>query len=200
MAARSSSDLTPANTSSEGERDFVAHPDFSGTPQLISEWTGRDDFPRCALGVLVDIRGFTGVVIEIMGRSFRVQSEDGVRQRFNGDRLKALFAPRDRTKPKNLTPRAMPKPTPKAPPRHLVAEVPVRVFVAEPDFAQPVEAIGVYAAQSDFPKCAYGKHVEIPGFTGVVVEIVKDSVRVQSEAGSIRRFNGAALKRLYWQA
>ncbi|MBL6764829.1 MAG: hypothetical protein ISQ14_07730 [Verrucomicrobiae bacterium] len=172
------------------DEDVVIHPDFSGKPRLISELTGQPDFPRCALGVFVDIRGFTGVVVEIFGQSFRVVSEDGVKQRFNGNRLRSLLSPRDRAKPKAIAPRAQPRKVEKELP-------PARVHVEEPDFEQPVQAIGVYARQADFPKCAYGCHVEIPGFTGVVVEIVKDSVRVQSKAGSIRRFNGAALKRLY---
>jgi hypothetical protein len=171
---------------------IIANPDFSGPAAPISEWVARPDFPRCALGAFVSIHGFTGVVVEIMGASFRVVSEEGVKQRFNGDRLRSLFAPRDRTKPKAAARRA---PSVKPPPA--AEEVPVRNHITDPDFTAPVRPIVDYANQPDFPACAFGKHIELPDYTGVVVEIVNDSLRVQAAGGGIRRFNGAVLKKLF---
>jgi hypothetical protein len=190
MASPATSDPDQEPTSSAPEQKIIANPDFSGAPESIADWTGRPDFPRCALGAYVNIKGFEGVVVEIIGQSLRIQSAEGVKQRFNGDRLKTLFAPRDRTKPK-------PPPTLATRKTPAADEAPAREHIEEPDFTAPIRAIRVYASQRDFPKCAYGKHVDIPGYTGVVVEIVKDSLRVQAATGGIRRFNCGVLKKLY---
>jgi hypothetical protein len=80
------------------------------------------------------------------------------------------------------------RPTPAAPPR---------IYIADPDFTAPVRLINDYAGRPDFPKCAYGKHVDILGYTGVVVEIVQGSLKIQSAAGAIRSYNGEVLKKLY---
>ena len=179
----------------DSDEDIITNPDFSGDPESIADWTQRQDFPRCALGAHVNIRGFEGVVVQIIGRSLKIVSKDGVKQRFNGDRLKTLFAPRDLNPPKPQ-PRLMPKKKPAPEPE----PEPERVYIAKPDFTAPVRAIRVYASQPDFPQCAYGKHVEIPGYAGVVIEIVKDSLKIQAESGGVRRFNGRVLKKLYGSA
>lgn len=84
-------------------RKAITEPDFSGTPQPIGQWTELADFPQCALGAHVSIHGFTGVLVEIINQSIKVQSPDGKSQRFNAYRLKTLFAPPDRTKPEAQT-------------------------------------------------------------------------------------------------
>ncbi len=182
----------------------ITEPDFSGEPVPIGQWTERENFPQCALGAYVSIHGFAGVIVEIISQSIRVMAPDGKSQRFNAYRLKTLFAPPDRSRPSSPPPSESPKPV--AAPRPAATEdaedeaepvVPERVFIAKPDFTQPVRAIRTFASQPDFPKCAYGKHVEIPGYAGVVVEIVKGSLKVRSEQGTTRSFNADALKRLY---
>ena len=179
-------------------RKVITQPDFSGTPQPIGQWTERADFPQCTLGHHVSIHGFAGVVVEIVNQSIRVRSADGVSQRFNAYRLKTLFAPPDRTKPE---PQALsmerPRPVAQPEPAQDEPEPPARVYIAEPDFTAPIRAIRTYANQHDFPQCVYGKHVDIPGYSGVVVEIVKGSLRVQSQTGTIRSYNAEALKKLY---
>jgi len=181
----------------------ITDPDFSGTPQPIGQWTERADFPQCVLGVHVSIHGFAGVVVEIINQSLKVRSPDGVTQRFNAYRLKTLFAPPDRTKPAPQT-LSMERPKPVAEPRPARDEpeppAPVRRHVTNPDFEQPVRTIRTFATQPEFPECAYGKHVDIPGYAGVVVEIVKGSLRVQSPTGTIRSYNAEALKKLYGRA
>lgn len=176
----------------------VTEPDFSGTPQPIGLWTERADFPQCALGVHVSIHGFAGVVVEIVNQSLKVRSQDGITQRFNAYRLKTLFAPPDRTKPVSQ-PLSMerPRPVPEPRPARDEPEPLTRVHITNPDFTLPVRAIRTFASQPDFPQCAYGKHVDIPGYAGVVVEIVKGSLKVQSPTGTIRSYNGEALKKLY---
>ena len=184
-------------------RKVITEPDYSGTPVPIGQWTERADFPQGALGAYVSIHGFAGVVVEIINQSIKVVAPDGKAQRFNAYRLKTLFAPPDRTKPE---PQALtmerPKPVPQLRPADDEPEPapPARVHITEPDFTQPVRTIRTYASQADFPQCAYGKHVEIPGYAGVVVEIVKGSLKVQSPTGTIRSYNAAALKTLYGRA
>ncbi|MBL9172377.1 MAG: hypothetical protein JNL10_02480 [Verrucomicrobiales bacterium] len=175
----------------------ISNPDFSGKPQPISSMTGRADWPRCALGVHVDIHGFEGVVIQINNQSIRVRSSDRITQQFNAHRLKALFAPPDRSTPV----RSIQVPGPDVPaaepaPQSEPAE-PVRQFIENPDFTTPVRAIRTYATRADFPQCAYGQHVEIPGYAGVVVEIVKGSLKVRSQEGRTRSFSAVALRKLY---
>ena len=190
----------PESTPATPPSKVVSQPDFSGTPQPIGQWTERPDFPRCALGAHVSIHGFAGVVVEIINQSIKVMSAQGITQRFNAHRLKTLFAPPDRTKP-SLEVLSMERPQPvaerKPEPEESEPTPPARVFIANPDFSTPVQAIRAYASQPDFPQCAYGKHVDIPGYTGVVVEIVKGSLKVRSESGTTRSYNADALKKLY---
>jgi hypothetical protein len=75
-------------------RMAITEPNFSGTPQPIGEFTVRADFPQCTRGVYVDIRGFAGVVVDIVNQSIKVRSPDGITQSFNANRLKTLYAPR----------------------------------------------------------------------------------------------------------
>ncbi len=178
----------------------ITEPDFSGTPQPIGQWTERADFPQCALGAFVSIHGFAGVVVEIVNQSIKVRSADGITQRFNAYRLKTLFAPPDRSKPAPPSVSVnVPVPVTESRPAEEEPEPiePVRKRITNPDFSQPVRAIRTYATQPDFPECALGKHVDIPGFAGVVVEIVKGSLRVQAQDGITRNYNGEALKKLY---
>ncbi len=181
----------------------ITAPDFSGEPQPIGQWTVRPDFPLCALGAHVSIHGFAGVVVEIINQSLKVRSHEGVSQRFNAYRLKTLFAPPERTKPAPQT-LSMERPKPVAERRPArdepAAEPPPRVHITDPDFSQPVRAIRTFASQPEFPQCAYGKYVDIPGYAGVVVEIVKGSLKVQSPTGAIRSYNAEALKKLYGRA
>jgi hypothetical protein len=168
----------------------ITGPDFSGTPRSIEEFAVRTDFPQCALGVYVDIRGFAGVVVEIVNQSIKVRSSEGITQRFNSYRLRTLCAPPDRSEPattmRNLDP-AEPLEQP-------------RTYIAAPDFSAPVRPINEYASRADFPGCAYGKHIDVLGYAGVVVEIVKGSLKIQSPAGATRSYNGSTLKKLYGRA
>ncbi len=187
-------------TPSAPTRKVITEPDFSGTPTPIGQLTERADFPQCAVGVYVSIHGFAGVVVEIVNQSLKVRSPDGISQRFNAYRLKTLFAPPDRTKPDpQVLSMERPKPVAERKPATEEAEYtpPARVYIANPDFSAPVRAIRTYASQPDFPQCAYGKHVDIPGYAGVVVEIVKGSLKVQSTTGTIRSYNADTLKKLY---
>jgi hypothetical protein len=174
----------------------ITEPNFSGTPQPISEFTGRADFPQCARGAYVDIRGFAGVVVDIVNQSIKVRSPDGITQSFNANRLKTLYAPPDHSEPEPMTMNTGRSKTVAEPPRPAPA-APPRIYIADPDFTTPVRPINDYAGKPDFPKCAYGKHVDILGYTGVVVEIVAGSLKIQSAIGTTRSYNGEVLKKLY---
>ena len=196
---------SPTNSNSENEatppapaRKTITEPDFSGSPQPIDDFAGRADFPQCALGAYIDIQGFAGVVMEIVKESIKVRSPDGISQRFNANRLKTLYAPPVRIEPMapaaselRVQANATSDPVMEQP------SIPQREFVADPDFTAPVRPIRFYATQADFPKCAYGKHVDIQGYSGVVVELVKGSLKIQSPKGITRSYNAEVMKKLY---
>lgn len=179
-------------------RKTVTDPDFSGAPQPIEEYAGRTDFPQCALGLYLDIRGFAGVVMEIVKQSIKVRSPDGTTQSFNAYRLKSLYAPPDHSEPMPTTTHDdRPAPVAESEPDEPKPPAPVREYIAEPDFSAPVQPISDFASQPGFPKCSYGAHVDIGGHIGVVVEIVKGSIKVQNDVGATRSFNIEVLKKLH---
>jgi hypothetical protein len=187
---------TPAPTQKQGP---VTTPNFSGTPQPIQDLAGREDFPQCALGAFIDIQGFSGVVIEIVNQSIKVRPVEGSTQRFNANRLRTLYSPAIRPEP-TLAPiqENLPAPRPAtAEPDEVQAKEEMRVYIAEPNFSAPIQPIDDYASQPDFPKCVYGKHVDILGYTGVVIEIVKGSLKVQSPVGISRSYNAEVLRKNY---
>ena len=182
-------------------RKIITDPDFSGAPQPNEDYAGRADFPQCALGAYIDIRGFAGVVMEIVKQSIKVRSPDGITQSFNAYRLKSLYAPPDHSEPLPTSTREE-RPAPAVAveqdkPVEPKPSAPVREYIAEPDFSAPVQPISDFASQPGFPKCAYGAHVDIGGHIGVVVEIVKGSLKVQNDAGATRSFNIEVLKKLH---
>jgi hypothetical protein len=68
---------------------------------------------------------------------------------------------------------------------------------AQPDFSRPVQLITVFVARADFPQCALNEHVDIGGFAGIVVEIVKNSIKVRSLEGETMSYNFHVLRKLY---
>jgi hypothetical protein len=196
---------TPSDPDSEATppapaRKVITEANFEGTPQSISDFAGRPDFPQCALGVYLDFQGFAGVVVEIVKDSIRVRPPEGITQRFNVHRLKSLHAPSIRPEPVAMREASPTEPVVAAAPATPQPEAPPRVYIAEPDFTAPVRTIHEYAGQPDFPKCVYGKHVDIQGYAGVVVEIVKGSLKIQSAEGKTRSYNAEGMKKLYGKA
>ena|SRR5579872_535508 len=68
---------------------------------------------------------------------------------------------------------------------------------AQPDFNHPVQLIAAFVARADFPQCALNEHVDIGGFAGIVVEIVKNSIKVRSLEGETMSYNFHVLRKLY---
>ena len=160
------------------------------------------DFPWCTLGQHVNIGGSVGVVVEIVNQSIKLRTVERTNQSFNATRLLMLYGPRPEMvaihRPTEEPRKVLQEPTviPPAPPIEVKRE-----FLAEPDFSTPVKPIAEWITQPNFPRCAYGAHVEIGDYTGIVVEIVKQqSVRVRSQEGTSRTFNADTLRKIYGQA
>jgi hypothetical protein len=189
-----------------------AEPDFTRPVRPIAEFVGLANFPECTLGEHIDISGFAGVVVAVVKHSLKVKPPEGQTQSFNANRLRTLFAPPVRIEAQPAEPartdvdpapssrpasRRRPEADEDAEPSAQIVPVPVREVIEEPDFTKPVIQIRDLVGREDFPKCAYNEQVEINGFTGVVVEIVKQSLRVRSSDGYLQSYNGPALKKLH---
>jgi hypothetical protein len=170
------------------------------TPRAISEFVAQNDFPECTRGKLVNIGGYTGVVVDIVGNSLKVKSPEETTKSFNFHTLRKLYAPREEIKP--MPAQSYPEPSiyrPKA-----VAKVeaepepePPRNVIENPDFTKAVRPIQEFTGRVDYPKCTFGEYVDVGGYKGVVVEIVKGSLKVRSPEEIIRSYNSEALRKLY---
>jgi hypothetical protein len=69
--------------------------------------------------------------------------------------------------------------------------------LAEPDFNRPVRLIADLLIEPEFPKSALGEFVDIGGYTGVVVDVVSQSLKVRSPEGVTKSFNAGGLRKLY---
>jgi hypothetical protein len=70
----------------------ILEPDFNAPLVSIEALAPKADFPACALGLLVDLHGFTGVVVELVGRSLKVRSREGATRSYNADGLRRIYA------------------------------------------------------------------------------------------------------------
>jgi len=170
---------------------LVAEANFDGPPQPITELVLLADYPKCLLGAHIEIGGYTGVVVELMDQSMKLKARDGSTQRFNARVLSRVYGPKLKVAERTSRPtykQPTPEPTPPARPREIIMN---------PDYTSPVLQIVEYIARTDFPQCTMGKHIEITGFTGVVIEIVKGSLKVKSHDGLTRSYNAQVLRKLY---
>jgi hypothetical protein len=157
--------------------------------RLISELIADPNFPNSAVGEKVNINGYTGVITEIVRNSIKVRSAEGKTVSYNFHTLRKLYGPR-------IEPEKAPaEPAPASPP---VSESEAkRDVILEPDFQAPLVPIELLVGRADFPSCAFGAHVDLHGFSGVVVELVDRSLKIRSREGSIRRYNGDGLRKIY---
>ena len=168
-------------------------PNFDTPPRLIAELVGDADFPESALGLHVDIGGITGVITEVNKRSVKLRTPEGSLKSYSAFTLCKLHAPAPR-------PDTTPAPVAEAPPVASEADeddAPERQVIDEPDFNLPIQPISDWVQRTDFPKCAWGAHVDLDGYTGVVVEIVKQSLKVLSPEGDLRSYNAGVLRKLH---
>ena len=182
---------TPAGSPAK-PRAVITHPNFAAPVRPISEFVTHPDFPRNALGEHVDIGGYPGVVVEIVKHSIRVRASEGGTMSYNINTLRKLYGPHV---PPPEEPAAAPAPAAEPPPPAR-PEV-KRNFIANPDFNAPLIPIDTVVDLPDYPKCVFGKHLDLRGFAGVVIEIVHQSLKVRSREGSTRSYNADGLRRLY---
>ena len=160
----------------------------SQTPTPVSEFARREDFPGCMRGQIVDIGGYVGTVSDIVQNSVKVRSPEGRTKSFNFHTLKNLYGPREEIAP---------MPTFAETEKKKEEEAPQRNIITEPDFSAPIHPITEFTGRSDFPQCVFGKHVDVGGYAGVVVEIVNRSLKVRSVEERTRSYNADILKKLH---
>src|SRR4051812_5779490 len=68
----------------------IPDPDFHQEQITISQFIAEPDFPVCALGRMVEINGYVGVVVELTGLSLKVRSPNGTSRKYNADVLRKL--------------------------------------------------------------------------------------------------------------
>ena len=169
---------------SEAKYQTVARP--------IAEFITLADYPKCLLGEHIDIGGFTGVVVELADKSLKVKPRHGVSQRFNANVLKRVYGPQPKREERPTRP-TYKEPTVAA----KAVEAAPRNVLAEPDFNTAVKQITEFTGRADYPQCMFGVHVEINGFTGVVIEIVKGSLKVKSHDGLTRSYNAQVVRKVH---
>jgi hypothetical protein len=157
--------------------------------KLISELVADPDFPKSAVGEKVDIKGFIGVVVELVHNSIKVRSAEGNTVSYNFNALRRLYG--SRTAPEKGAIEQTPASSSVSPPQTK------REVILEPNFAAPLVAIERLVHRPDFPGCAFGVFVDLHGFTGVVVELVGPSLKVRSRQGSTRSYNADGLRKAY---
>ena len=77
----------------------ILEPDFDAPLVPIEALATKTDFPACALGIFVDLHGFTGVVVALVGGSLKVRSRDGATRSYNADGLRKIYAQAARGNP-----------------------------------------------------------------------------------------------------
>lgn len=175
----------------EVEEIVVDEAKYHTAARPIAELVVREDFPKCLLGEHIDIGGFTGVVVELVDKSLKVKPRHGVSQRFNANVLKRVYGPQPKQEERPA------RPTYKQPTPTTVTNTSPRNVIEEPDFTTPVRQITEFTGREDYPQCLFGAHVEINGFTGVVIEIVKGSLKLKSHDGLTRSYNAMVVRKVH---
>lgn len=185
-------------------RGVVDASKYAGTPRDITELVVQPDFPKSALGELIEIGGRPGIVIEIVNQSLKVKAQDGSVQSYNGNVLRKLYAPVQRPAP-------APEPERESSYRSQEStsvssrdndddeteEPEAEIVVDETKYHTATRPIAEFVTREDFPKCLLSEHIDIGGFTGIVVELVDKSLKVKPRHGVSQRFNANVLKRVY---
>jgi hypothetical protein len=157
----------------------------------IAELAARPDFPECARGELVDIGGYTGMVVDIVHNSMHVKSPEGTTRRFNFHTLRKIYGPPPE------------EPPPLAPLEDKQAEAatfsPPPEEIEKPNFDQEIKSISQFVNAPNFPESTLSQYVDIRGYSGVVVRIVDHSLLVRAPDGSSRRYNADILRKLHGQ-
>ncbi len=174
--------------------NIMTDPEVESSAKPICELVANPDFPNSAIGQKVDINGFTGVIAEVVRNSIKVRSAEGHTLSYNCHALRKLYGPRPAAPEPPSEPPARERVSLGAPPAR---PEPKREIITAPSFQSPPVSIEALVQRPDFPRCAFGTFIDLHGFTGVVVELVGGSLRVQSPDGIIRRYNAEGLRKIY---
>ena len=132
------------------------------------------------MGQQVNIGGFVGTVVEYVRNSIKVRSPEGSTRSYNIYALRRIYG-RPSKRSCRLNPnRKRTQPVPPA------AEK--RNIIAEPNFDVPLRDIQDIIKDPDFPMCAFGQYLDLHGYSGVVVEIVGNSLKIRSREGATRSY------------
>jgi hypothetical protein len=85
---------TPASSSvsqPQTKGEAILEPNFAAPLVAIERLVHRPDFPVCTVGLFVDLHGFTGVVVELVGHSIKVRSRQGSTRSYNADGLRKVY-------------------------------------------------------------------------------------------------------------
>lgn len=178
------------------DRDYITNPDFNGPPSCITEFVDLPDFPRCALGKHVNIGGSIGVVVQIVNQSIKIKTPEGTVQSFNTVRLKRLHSRPLSQETLRIGMADTLPPTPGLP-QNFPARVPKLENIPPLDFSREPKPVSEFATRADFPKCVFGEFLDIGGYTGIVIEIIKRSLKVRSRDGATRSYNEEVLRKIY---
>ena len=181
--------------------------DQSRPARPIADLLTDPEFPRSAMGEWVDIGGYTGVVVDVVKQSLKVKSAEGITMSFNANGLRRIYG---RTLPPEPPP-PIPEPPAVRPPKPASVrsqqatappppQAPPPPPAIEPNFDQPVKSVKEFVGRADFPACVLGQHVEVGGYTGVVVQIINKSLKVRSRSETTRSYNADALRKLFGHA
>jgi hypothetical protein len=173
----------------------ILTPNFDTPPRLIAELVTDPDFPKSALGLHVDIGGITGVITEIVKHSVKLRTPEGQLKSYNAFTLCKLYAPAAHFEPEP-PPVEIPA-APAATGEDSEPEEPEHEFLSTPDFSQPLQPMSDWVQRADFPQCAFGAHVDLGGYSGVVVQIVRQSLKILSQEGDLRSYNASVLRKLH---
>lgn len=176
-------------------RELIVPPDFNAPVKSVADFVTRIDFPECVLGEHLDLGGYTGVVVAVVKQSIKVKSREGATRSFKSYGLQRLYAPPPEAEPAVELP--PPSETDSALPADAPAPAPSAEVIEQPNFEQPVKAIVELLTNPEFPRCAFGEHVEIGGYIGVVVEIANQTLKVRSQQGTSRNYNALRLRSIY---
>jgi hypothetical protein len=183
---------SPDSETSPAATDPILVANFDTPPRLISELVVDPNFPKSALGLHVDIGGVTGVITEIVKHSVKLRTPEGQLMSFNAFTLCKLYAPAPR-----FEPAPPPVEVPATTGEDSEPEEPEQEFLAAPDFTQPLQPMSDWVQRADFPQGALGAHVDLGGYSGVVVQVVRQSLRILSQEGDLRSYNAAVLRKLH---
>ncbi len=75
----------------QAKREVILNPNFRSPLVPIESLVHRPDYPGCTFGVFIDLHGFAGVVVELVGRSLKVRSREGFTRSYNGDGLRKIY-------------------------------------------------------------------------------------------------------------